>query len=73
MANRPGRRVQLRAPWWASMRSVYVTACTDPAESRRVVEDAGFRWLSEPGHYVTATAESGLLVPATSVGMTTAQ
>ena len=27
----------------------------------------------EPGHYVTATAESGFWSPATSVGMTTAQ
>ncbi|MEZ5158867.1 MAG: alpha/beta fold hydrolase [Candidatus Nanopelagicales bacterium] len=55
--------VQLRALVGADAERVYVTACSDPAESRlAVVDKAGFRWLSEPGHYVTATAESGLLI-----------
>ena len=41
----------------------YVTACTTPAESRvGCIDSGGFRWLSEPGKYTTATVESDLII-----------
>ncbi len=41
----------------------YVTACDTPAESRvGCVDDGGFRWLSDPDRYTTATVERDLIV-----------
>lgn len=43
--------------------SVYITAGTDPAESRlAVIGPNGFQWLSAADRYVIATLEAGLLV-----------
>ncbi len=43
--------------------TIFLTACQSPAESRLArVDEAGFRWLSEPDRYVTATCEAGLIV-----------
>jgi len=42
---------------------VYLLASDDPADSRlaRVGPD-GFRWLSQPGRYVTSTVDAGLII-----------
>ena len=43
--------------------TIFLTACQSPAESRLArVDEAGFRWLSEPDRYLTATCEAGLIV-----------
>lgn len=42
---------------------IYLTAAQAPAESRLAcIDERGFRWLSEPDRFVTATVESGIIV-----------
>jgi dipeptidyl-peptidase-4 len=41
----------------------FVTACSTAAESRiGCIDDDGFRWLSEPDRYTTATVERDLII-----------
>lgn len=59
--------VHLRSVVGVSERRIYLTAAPTPAESRLAcVDEEGFRWLSEPDRYTTATVESGIIVTSST-------